>query len=55
MLTAPDDNNDPFASADEDHDELETNESAVEDTDSSDDSIVLALHVANVWSFVLHM
>ena len=33
MLTAPDDDNDPFASADEDYNELETNELAVEDTD----------------------
>ena len=33
MLTAPDDDNDPFAIADEDYDELETNELAVEDTD----------------------
>ena len=30
MLTAPDDDNGPFASTDEDYDELETNELAVE-------------------------
>ena len=32
MFTVPDNNNNPFASSNEDHDELETNKLALEDT-----------------------